>query len=169
MKDMKVQFQTPDKIVDYMISLIPKDYRTILEPTPGLGNIVSKMKKFKVTAPKDFFLLKPGGKWDAVIMNPPFSSAYADLTNAPHDFSRRGMNLGYHILTECMNLSDHVIAHMPWFTVINADKRLRFLKNYGIVSITAVPRSAYRHSRIQTCIIQLKKGYRGKTIFDFFD
>lgn len=79
------------------------------------------------------------------------------------------MRLGYIILMECMNMSDNVIALMPWFTLSDSDVRLRALKKYGMKSLTALPRKTFEYVRIQTVVIELQKGYKGETAFKVFD
>lgn len=102
-------------------------------------------------------------------MNPPFSAKYAFLENAKEDYTKHGMRLGYQILKECMEMSDNVIALMPWFTISDSDVRLRFLKSFGMKSITALPRKTFQYARIQTCVLCLEKGYAGKTEFVVYD
>ena len=157
-------FQTPIPIVEYMVSMIPKGAKTILEPSPGVGNIVSKLDDFQVTAPEDFFLLDKK-EFDCVVMNPPFSSKYAITDNAPEEINAMGMRLGYYFLTECMKMSNNVIALMPWFTISDSDVRLRLIMEYGLKSLTALPRKTFQYARIQTCVFELEKGYQGDTIF----
>ena len=82
-------------------------------------------------------------------MNPPFTP----------------MQLGYDILYEVMNLSDNIVALMPWLTLINSEKRTKLLMEFGMKSVTHLPRSIFKGARVQTCIINLKKGFRGDTIF----
>src|SRR6187402_3582514 len=97
-------FQTPEFVIDYMISLLPKVKMTILEPTKGLGGVVSKLKQisyYDVTAPEDYFLMEKK-YFGAVIGNPPFSAKSANLDNAPESFPRKGMQVGYEILKQCM-------------------------------------------------------------------
>lgn len=161
-------FQTPRWAAKYMASLVPAGVKNILEPTAGIGNIVAELNGYHVTAPEDFFLLA-NQKFDCVVMNPPFSSKFMNLENAPTGTDFKGMRMGYHILTECMKMSDNVIALMPWFTISDSDVRLRFLKSYGLISITALPRKTFQYARIQTCIFQLQKGYIGETIFKVYD
>lgn len=160
-------FQTPLPVCRYMVSMVPPEVRTILEPTPGVGNILSLLDGYQVIAPKDFFLLKPQ-RFDCVVMNPPFSSKSAFMENAPAAFNEKGMRLGYYILKECMKMSDNVIALMPWFTISDSDVRLRYLKDFGMISITALPRKTFQYARIQTCILQLRKGHQGDTLFKTF-
>jgi hypothetical protein len=158
-------YQTPEKVCDYMVSLIPDKARTILEPTPGKGNLVKSLKRsgrYSVTAAVDFFALKKSW-YDCIVMNPPFSSKYA--FNVPQDACVHGMRLGYYILEKCLEQSDHVIALMPWFTLLDSDVRLRTLKSYGIKSLTALPRKTFSYARIQTVILELEKGYEDNTIF----
>jgi type I restriction-modification system DNA methylase subunit len=161
-----MNFQTPIEIAEYMCSLIPAGVIYILEPTPGNGNIVSCLNKYRVTAPDDFSQLQPE-KFDCIVMNPPFSSKYA--YGVPMDFEHKGMRLGYYILTECMKMSDHIIALMPWFTISDSDVRLRFLKIFGLKSITALPRKTFQYARIQTCVFELEKGWIAETKFKVYD
>jgi type I restriction-modification system DNA methylase subunit len=167
--DICRQFQTPIPVVEYMCNLIPAGVQTVLEPTPGLGHIVSRLNGYDVTAPADFFLLDKKQRYDCVVMNPPFSSKSAILTNAPEGFEDTGMRVGYYFLTECMKLSDNVIALMPWFTISDSDVRLRFIKSFGLVSLTALPRKTFEYARIQTCVFHLQKGFKGDTIFKTFE
>lgn len=166
----KSDFQTPKNICDYMISLLPYGIKEVLEPTPGEGNIVTclKDKNFIVTAADDFFILKQK-RFEAIVMNPPFSSKYALLDNAPAEMNKKGMALGYFILTECMNKSDIIIALMPWFTISDSDVRLRYIKRFGLKSVTILPRKTFEYARIQTVILELNKGYQGETIFKVYD
>jgi type I restriction-modification system DNA methylase subunit len=166
---MEEKFQTPDYVANYMASLIPNNVKTILEPTPGIGNIVKSIKNkgpYDITAADDFFKLDTLEKYDCIVMNPPFSSKYA--FGVPESFQGKGMRLGYYILTECMKMSDHIIALMPWFTLSDSDIRLRFLKSFGIKSLTSLPRKTFNYARIQTVVIELDKGYTGNTIFKVF-
>lgn len=167
---INTDYQTPLLICDYMTSLVPNDAKKVLEPTPGIGNLKSSLERsgYKVTAPQDYFLLKKQ-RFDAVVMNPPFSSKYAIMKNAPVGIDKHGMRLGYHILTECMEMSDIVIALMPWFTISDSDVRLRFLKDYGLKSLTALPRKTFEYARIQTVILELRKGHKKETVFKVFD
>jgi len=168
-KDFRSEFQTPHQVCKYMASMVPSGTFSILEPTPGLGGIVTALKGYQVTAPADFFLLDRSQRFDCVVMNPPFSSKSAFTENAPPNFNEKGMRLGYWFLTECMKMSDNVIALMPWFTISDSDVRLRFLKSYGLKSLTALPRKTFQYARIQTVVIELQKGYEGETLFKTFD
>lgn len=163
-------FQTPHNVCEYMVSLLPEHVISVLEPTPGEGNLSGAAMRagFQVTDPADYFLLG-SSQYDAVIMNPPFSEKFAILNNAPHDFTKHGMRLGYHILTECMERAPIVIALMPWFTISDSDVRLRMLKDYGLKSVTALPRKTFQYARIQTVVLELHKDYSGATEFKVFD
>lgn len=161
-------FQTPPDICRYMVSLLPAAVNTVLEPTPGNGNIVNALKGYTVTAPADFFLLNKK-RFDAVVMNPPFSSRYTNIKNAPVGFGATGIQVGYYMLTECLKLSDTVIALMPWFTVTDSVHRVRTFKNFGMKSLTHLPRSSFGNTRIQTVIMEMNKGYTGETAFKVYD
>lgn len=136
------QFQTPEWVCDYMISLIPPSVETVLEPTPGKGNLVNALNGYQVTAPDDFWQVS-SGHWDAIVMNPPFSP----------------MKQGYDILYQCMEMSDIIIALMPWLVLINADRRTEDIVNFGLRSVTHLPRAAFRPARAQTCILEMRRGY----------
>ncbi|MBN2286932.1 MAG: hypothetical protein JXI43_10825 [Tissierellales bacterium] len=158
-------FQTPGHIVKYMISLIPPGVRIVLEPTPGEGNIVNVLDgKYEVTYPEDFFLLEKK-RYDCIIMNPPFSSKYANTENAPKEI--KGMKIGYYILYQCMEISDIIIALMPWFTISDSDRRLQHIMEFGLKSLTALPRNTFKYSRIQTVVMELVKGFSQVTRFHF--
>jgi len=142
-----INFQTPDWLCREMVSLIPSTARTILEPTPGAGKLVSHLTGYEVTAPADFWTVS--GKYDAVVMNPPFSP----------------MVTGYKILFRCMELSDVIIAVMPWLTLINSERRTKAIKEWGMKSVTHLPRKAFAGARVQCCILFMVKEYTGRTEF----
>jgi len=132
---MKVDpnFQSPWPICEYMVNLIPENVKTVFEPTPGLGNIVSCLadkNRFNIYTADDFFQHDKDNRYDCIIMNPPFSAKSAYLENAPDEIKTAGMRVGYYILTECMKMSNNVIALMPWFTLSDSDVRLRYLKGF---------------------------------------
>lgn len=149
LKDIQ-QFQTPALICNYMASFLPDNAGLILEPTPGKGNLVEALKdKGEVIAPVDFFELNKNeyGWFDWIVMNPPFTP----------------MKQGYDILYECMGLSDNIIALMPWLALINSTKRSKAYFEFGLKTITHLPRNIFKGSRVQTMIMELRKGYRGET------
>jgi type I restriction-modification system DNA methylase subunit len=161
-------FQTPIPVCEYMVGMVPDNSIKILEPTPGLGNIVNALNaknRYQVVASDDFFLLDKTEKYDCIVMNPPFSSKSAFMQNAPEGVEVTGMKLGYYILTECMKMSNNIIALMPWYTIADSDVRMQYLVNFGIKSLTALPRKTFQYARIQTVIIELEKGYQEETIF----
>lgn len=162
-------FQTPIPVVNYMIDLIPPSAKTILEPAPGFGNITQRLTNYEVTAAGDFFLMDKNQRFDCVVMNPPFSAKTAYLVNAPEGFNKLGMRLGYYFLTECMKMSNNIIALMPWMTISDSDVRMRTIMNYGMKSLTALPRKTFEFARIQTCVFELEKDFKGETIFRAFD
>lgn len=163
-------FQTPIEVAEYMVSLVPSEAKRILEPTPGLGNIVNALQNIgaEVVAPTDYFLLPKNSRFDSIVMNPPFSSKSALMDNCQHS-DLKGMRLGYQILLEGMEMSDSIIALLPWFTISDSDVRLRHLYDFGLISLTALPRKTFQYARIQTCVFELRKGYKGTTEFKVFD
>ena len=144
-----MDFQTPIDVCEYMASYLPDNAGRILEPTPGIGNLVSVLRnKGSVIAPNDFFDLPPDN-YDWIVMNPPFTP----------------MSLGYKILDICMERSDNIVALMPWLTIINGEKRTKKIMDFGLVSITHLPRKIFDGSRVQTCILFMKRRYSGATEF----
>lgn len=102
-------------------------------------------------------------------MNPPFSEKYTNMKNAPPFIQKKGMRAGYYILSQCMGMSDTVIALMPWFTITDSDVRSRFFKEYGLKSLTSLPRKTFQYTRIQCVVMELVKGYDKATTFKFFN
>ena len=142
-----VNFQTPEWVCKEMVKLIPQGTETILEPTHGFGNLVKELAGYAVTVPDDFW--KAEGRYDAVVMNPPFSP----------------MAEGYRILYRCMEMTDTIIAVMPWLTLINSERRTKDITKWGLKSVTHLPRWAFRGARVQCCILFMVKGYNGRTDF----
>lgn len=154
-KELRIDtnFQTPVPVAAYMASLLPNNCGTILEPTPGMGNLVREAEfKGTVIAPARFEDLPVGTRYDYAVMNPPFTP----------------MKEGYRYLTEVMDMTDNIVALLPWFIVINSDKRMQDIKAWGLVSVTNLPRKTFPGTRIQCCILELKKGYQGETTFKTF-
>lgn len=148
-----MNFQTPPHICDYMSSFIPYGSWNILEPTCGEGNLVRALQsKGTITAPEDFFALRPQ-EFDFIVMNPPFTP----------------MEQGYRILYSCMGMSDNIIALMPWLTMINSEKRTKKIMDFGLKSITHLPRNVFKGARVQCCILELKRQHRDETIFRAYD
>ena len=142
-----MDFQTPPDVCNYMTSFLPYDAGIILEPTAGIGNLVKSCSlKGIVIAPVDFFKMEKRN-FDWVVMNPPFTP----------------MSVGYKIFYDCMGMSNNIIALMPWLILINGEKRTRDIFSFGLVSVTHLPRTIFKGSRVQTCILELKKNYCGIT------
>lgn len=147
---LSTDFQTPQVVAEYMASFIPFNCGTILEPTPGLGNLVKAASvKGEVIAPMYFEDIQKGSRFDWAIMNPPFTP----------------MKEGFRYLKEVMDMTDNIIALLPWFIIINSERRLNDIKKFGLVSVTALPRKTFPSCRIQCCVLELRKGYSGSTHF----
>lgn len=150
---ISMDFQTPEVVAKYMAGLMPAKCGTILEPTPGMGALVRAVKgKGKIIAPKRFEDIKPGSRYDWVIMNPPFTP----------------MVEGYRYLNEVMVMSDNIIALLPWFVLINSERRLNAIQEFGLVSVTHLPRKTFPGVRIQCCVLEMKNGFKDSTIFRHF-
>ncbi len=148
-KDWGDNFQTPENVCKYMASFLIGNTGLILEPTAGKGKLVKELKHYgEVFVPDDFNkMTKQQFEW--IVMNPPFSP----------------MKQGYEILYKCMDMTDNVIALMPYLTIINGEKRTQDIMDFGLKSITHLPRSTFKGSRVQTCILEMKRGWKSDTIF----
>lgn len=168
---MSGDFQTPIAVCRFMVSLLqalPDPVTAVLEPTKGKGNIVTALEEsgYTVYAPENYWAMQKR-RFDAVVMNPPFSSKYANMFGAPVHLNKSGMMVGYHILKECMEMSDEVVALMPWFTVSDSDVRVRALKAYGFRGVYSLPRKTFDYTRIQTVVLHLVRGWEGEITFKF--
>lgn len=47
-------------------------------------------------------------------------------------------------------MSDNIIALMPWFTISDSDVRIRKLMDFGLKSLTLLHRKTFQYARIQT-------------------
>jgi hypothetical protein len=150
----KTEFQTPLDVCNLMASYLPSDAGTILEPTPGLGNLVSVLRnKGQVTYPENFSNIPIKSRFDWIVANPPFTP----------------MKEGYRILYQCMEMSNNLVFLMPWLTLINGAKRSHDLVSFGLRSVTHLPRNVFEGARVQCCIIELRKHFRGDTILRFHE
>lgn len=162
-------FQTPPIVAKYMVSLIKRDKAfsiehiatpwrdvEVLEPTPGLGNLTSAIKEGGMAAiypAADFWdVVHCYVKFPYVVMNPPF--------NPVQEMER--------FVNRAMQLSDNVIALLPWTYFINSERRVGELFGFGLKSITHLPRKTFPGSRVQTAIFELKKGYTDPTTVSRF-
>lgn len=163
----KINFQTPRPVCKYMASFIkPADSGlvSVLEPTPGAGNLLAEIMAIKGVAPYytegDFWkmdhysgLLQKERKYDYVVMNPPFTP----------------MAEAFVFLEACMKLSDNIICLLPWFILINSDRRFEAIKNFGLVSVTHLPRKTFPSCRIQCVVLELKRDYTGPMELKYYD
>lgn len=122
-EDWGDNFQTPQHVCEYMASFLPRDGVSILEPTSGKRLLAKALQPYgKVEEPRDFFKMQKK-RYDYIVMNPPFSP----------------MQKGYDILYRCMEMSDNIIALMPYLTIINSEKRTDLIMNFGLKSIAPIP------------------------------
>lgn len=144
-------FQTPEWVCKIMASLIPECPTTILEPTPGAGNLVKAIdKRFPnsiIYTPEHFE--KFNKHVDCIVANPPFTP----------------MKVGYQLLEGFFKLSDNIIILMPWLALINSERRTKNYIEHGLKQVIHLPRRAFKGARVQTCILVFQKGYQGDIIF----
>ncbi len=149
----KDEFQTPIWVCKIMINEIDYYPSTILEPTPGKGNITrviqKRFPKTSILSPKRDFLTMEVEKVDWIIANPPFSP----------------MEIGYNMLYRLFEFSKNVIALMPWLTIINSEARTKRLINSGLNKIIHLPRRVFPNSRVQCCILKFTENHVENVIF----
>lgn len=142
-----INFQTPPQYAKFMVSLLNKrDVKTALDPHPGAGNLVATIDdRFGYHYDPRWFYETPTVPFqiDAIVMNPPFTP----------------MKLGYENLFRAMELTDNIIALMPWLTIINSERRTKRILDYGLKEIYHLPRRAFKGSRVQTCILYMERGF----------
>ena len=168
-EEFKNDFQTPPPVCNYMASLIPPQAKTILEPTPGRGNLVRAVQSagFPVTAADDFWDLDFKQEWDCVVCNLPFSGK--TFYNIPDAIPTEGMTVYYKALGKLLAMTGCMIVLCPWFTVIDSDSRLRSLIAQGLKSVTHLPRKTFGYCRIQVCVVVVEKSYSGAIQFNYFN
>ena len=54
-------------------------------------------------------------------------------------------------------MTNNIIALMPYLAIINGEKRTNDIMNFGLKSITHLPRSTFKGSRVQTCILEMQR------------
>jgi len=152
---MPTDFQTPGWVCKKMVSMIGGcRNKSILEPTPGEGNLVDEIKRYynNVTAPNDFWKLSSMIEFDCIVANPPFSP----------------MEMGYRMLDRFMDITDHIICLLPWLSLINSEGRTQRILSYGLKMVSHLPRHAFPGSRVQTCVLEMKRGWKEDTILKFW-
>lgn len=105
-------------------------------------------------------------RFDCIVTNPPFSIEYT--FGMPDEINKKGSQVGYHILKGCMEMSDNIIALLPWFIITNSEKRMNEIKSWGLKQVCVIPRRWFLGSRASNCILVLQKGYAGKIEFTTF-
>jgi len=149
-----MDFQTPKWVCDLMLDELSGNPLSILEPTPGIGNLVDAIRhKYPlahITAPNDYYKLE-SSTYDAIVTNPPFTP----------------MSTGYEILESLLCQSDTIIALMPWLSIINSKKRSEKYKSAGLKKVIHLPRSAFPGSRVQCCVLVFNAGYSGDILLEF--
>ena len=137
-----------------MLNELSGNPSSILEPTPGMGNLVDaihdKCPLAHITAPHNYYELEPS-RYDAIVTNPPFTP----------------MVVGYEILDSLLCQSDTIIALMPWLSIINSKKRSEKYKSAGLKKVIHLPRNAFPGSRVQCCVLVFNAGYSGDILLEF--
>ena len=152
-----------------MVSMIDDKAKTILEPTPGEGNLINAVKErfseVNIIAPENYFDWEQQ-EVDCTIMNPPFTDKQLITTNASHKVRElKGMAITGYFVYEAMKYSKEVIALIPYYFIINSAKRVEELMKFGFVSLTNLPRGVFGNLSVQVCVIHLRAGHSEQTLF----
>ncbi|MBD3404498.1 MAG: hypothetical protein GF411_00005 [Candidatus Lokiarchaeota archaeon] len=150
-------FQTPDWVCDIMVGMIDDYPDSIIEPTPGEGNLVralyNRFPKSNIIALDDVYQYQPNKEIECACMNPPFSP----------------MKQGFEILKRVTEWTPYIIALLPWFMLINSERRTQWFIENGLCEIIHLPRRAFPGSRVQTFIAKLISGYKGEISFNTWE
>lgn len=146
-----------------MVNLIKEEPKLVLEPSIGEGNLVKalwqKYPNTKVIAydieetplkddrlifiKQDFLEAKIDYKPDLILSNPPFTP----------------MTIGYDFFDKLVNIQQRGIYILPYLFLINSNSRpKKYSKTIQIKNIINLPRSVFKNSRIQTCILDTYEG-----------
>ena len=164
------QFQTPDYVADYMVSLIKEEPRLVLEPSIGEGNLVKALWKrfpkchvlgfdtkqttlkddrlefFKLDfmKVKDSYLLDTiGYRFDLILANPPFTP----------------MLLSYGFFEKLINIQKRGVYILPYLFLINSNSRpKKYSQIVNVKNIINLPRNVFKNARIQSCILDVYDG-----------
>jgi hypothetical protein len=177
----KFQFQTPEHVADYMVSLITEEPKLVLEPSIGEGNLVKALWKrfpkarvvgfdveetplqddrlefFKMDfldAKMDYLVKTIGYRFDLILANPPFTP----------------MLLSYKFFDKLINIQKRGIYILPYLFLINSDGRARdYSLLVDVKNIFHLPRSTFKGSRIQSCILDVRDGITLNTNYVWYD
>lgn len=163
---MFFEFQTPMYVADYMVELINYKPNLVLEPSIGQGNLVKALwKKYpeckvigydieetplideRLTFIKqDFLKADIDFKPDLILSNPPFSP----------------MCLSYNFFDKLVKIQKRGVYILPYLFLINSNSRPhKYSEEIDIKNIINLPRTVFKNSRIQSCILDV---YDGKTL-----
>lgn len=150
------EYYTPEWLSEYMISLIDKEIPfSVFDPTPGPNSsILSAVRKVypcnvSVEELKGDFWDIDISHVDIIVANPPFFP-YSKV---------------YQYLERFILIADQIICIIPWYTIINSERRTEKIIKSGLKRIVNVSRSAFPKIRVQICVLDIQKGYCGDAVF----
>ncbi len=161
-------FQTPPRIAEYMCrkahlywkfkKSYPGHMAKVLEPTPGLGNIIGAGNDvgFTMCGPgsenywKSWSYQQDVDYFDMVIMNPPFT---------PHTEMTK-------FIEDAMEKAPYIVALLP-VNAITSHRKLTKFMNFGLNSVTMLSRNTFPN-KVAVCILELDRNHKGFTTFKQF-
>lgn len=167
-------FQTPSYVADYMVSLIDKEPKLVLEPSIGEGNLVkalwNKFPNTKVIAydiedcpikddrltfiKQDFLQAEINFRPDLILSNPPFTP----------------MTLSYEFFEKCHYIQSRGIYILPYLFLINSTSRpKKYSSELDVRNIINLPRNVFKNSRIQSCILDIYEGTTTNTKYIWYE
>ncbi len=168
------QFQTPDYVADYMVSLIDKEPKLVLEPSIGIGNLAKALwKKYpncKVIGydiaetplkddrltfyQQDFLKAEIDFKPDLILSNPPFTP----------------MTVGYNFFDKLVRIQSRGIYLLPYLFLINSTGRPKqYSSQIDLKKVINLPRNIFNNSRIQSCLLDVYSGKTNKTEYIWYE
>lgn len=171
---MEFQFQTPEYVAEYMVSLIDFEPKLVLEPSMGLGNLVTALwKRFpdcKVIAydieqtplvddrltfiKGDFLEAEINIVPDLILSNPPFTP----------------MTVGYNFFEKCVNIQKRGIYLLPYLFIMNSTSRpKKYSQELNLKNLINLPRNIFKNARVQSCLLDIHEGTTDMTVFKWYE
>ena len=157
-----------------MVDLIDKEPKLVLEPSIGQGNLVKALwRKFPNTKVIAYDIMDSPLKDDRLIFyKQDFLSANIDytpdliLSNPPFT----PMTLSYQFFNKCIKIQKRGIYILPYLFLINSTNRPKiYSKNINIKNIIHLPRSIFKNSRIQCCILNIYEGTTNISYYKWYE
>ena len=161
-------------VAEKMVGLIDFEPKLVLEPSIGDGNLVKALwdrfpeckvigydieetilKDDRLTFIKqDFLTAEINIDVDLILSNPPFTP----------------MTMAYKFFDKCVNIQKRGIYLIPYLFLINSSGRpKKYSQEFDLKNVINLPRSVFKNSRIQSCILDTYEGKTNTTNYTWYD